>query len=54
MAEKTWRLDAGIGNLLSSMLPDRIYFYIEMSPDRSQEREYVSSLDAAKGRELKT
>lgn len=55
IAEKTLRLDAGTeGDLLSSALPDRIYFYIEMSPDKSQEREYPSSLDAARGRELKT
>lgn len=48
------RLDAGTeGYELSSVLPYRIYFYIEMSADRTQEREYPRNLDAARDRELK-
>lgn len=54
IAEKTLRLDAGTeGDFLSSVVPDKIYFYIEMSPDRTQGRGFPRSLDAARNRELK-
>lgn len=54
IAEKTLRLDAGTeGDFLSLVVPVRIYFYIEMSPDRTQGRGYPRSLDAVRNRELK-